>query len=410
MSLGVLFPDWSQVVVASADNQVQLRDLQGDVEEYVEEYVADNNATVNNYEDEEEVALQNYLKALEEARFDGYLEVLGASFVSPVIGLRIDELEVHLWDVETSKVIKILRDPIEGIINVAFSPNGQLMATLSCASTIQLWDGKTLEAIGDRISKFSYSKVESDGLIFFSSDSQLLGANHHGCAAVMNVQERNQVWSFGKLGHISDLGFRLYAISHDNSKVAGVVNASEILVWDLDRTTRMRTGVRRSPPGYYTFTVGAFSPADSSFLAIARPTHVDIWQIDTEIRLLNQISLEEPIYGNISFSSDGQYLAYGPLCWDVLTSSPHPIPYSSDIPPASFRKAGFNTHSFLSYEEGWIHSLFPPRPVLPIPTELRMIELDKRWHISDERVFFIGKRGLPVFIDCSPILARARQE
>jgi WD40 repeat protein len=59
--------------------------------------------------------------------------------------VTVAERTVRLWGTKTGKHISTLRGHSESVLQVAFSPDGQLIATASSDNTARLWEGKTGE-------------------------------------------------------------------------------------------------------------------------------------------------------------------------------------------------------------------------------------------------------------------------
>ncbi|KAG8827555.1 hypothetical protein FRC19_002248 [Serendipita sp. 401] len=380
IDLVALSPGWDQLAIASADNQIHLFDLQEESENATSSVPGPENDTLGT------------VKLKKHPRY----AILGASFVDSLVGIRDEITGIHLWDTSTGKTYARLSTP-SYVSHLAFSPDGQMVATLCTTSVINIWNVQSLDVIEDWLDIFLGMDTDK-GRLFFSSDSRLLGAHHSGHALLWDIQEREKVWFYADVREEEEWHFRLYALSSDNRKVAGVIRANQLMAWNLDLyPDRALTG---SIDDYYD-SIGSFSPTDSSLLAISMPRRLELWRVGEELQLIVKLTIPNYISNQLSFSFDGRYVAYGPFCWDIRISPSTPIRYSSDSRPPSFSKRGLNTHAFLSYQDGWIYSSFPPGPLLPIPTELRSIDLDKNWYISDERVIFLVRRGVPISIDCT---------
>ncbi|KAG8832839.1 hypothetical protein FRC17_000543 [Serendipita sp. 399] len=333
--------------------------------------------------------------------------ILGVAHSGPLIAIRSQsERGVEFWDTVTGTGKGRLLQK-EYIISVAFSPDGQMIAILDEDSNITIWDAITLKRADVRnrgvLDRVAWSKGEN-GRVLFSPDSSFLSAYHIGYAFVWYI--RTMVLYFC---HVTVQEQRAYnpviilAFSHDSERMAGVDSGNRLYVWYPKSDKSVQTTI----PRYYGEVSAAFSPIDSSLLAFACPEGAILWRIGEELQMISKLSLPED---NMfpSFSSDARYFACGRLCWDI-TSLP-PVEYKGDAPPDSFSTTGLQAHSFLHYKDGWICSAFPETPLLPLPTEFRMIDLVHCWHSFGERVIFMNKVGEPILVDCSSLLAEARMK
>ncbi|KAG8806407.1 hypothetical protein FRC19_007270, partial [Serendipita sp. 401] len=75
-----------------------------------------------------------------------------------------------------------------------------------------------------------------------------------------------------------------------------------------------------------------------------------------------------------------------------------------------FVESGPLSHSFLTCKDGWIHSTYPPGPLLPIPTKFRPAFSDiNNWFTRGDYVILPRSRDGPILIDCSVPLAQLRR-
>ncbi|KAG8781125.1 hypothetical protein FRC15_009022 [Serendipita sp. 397] len=333
--------------------------------------------------------------------------ILGAAFVGPCIAVRSGSNRgLQLWDTTTASRIESIF-PTDYVVGVAFSPDGMLIAALTESSEIWVLNSETLKILHF----FTMTKVYSkDGGLFFSPNSELLAVYKSGSAHIWNLRTPNRPPVFRQFSLDTDTEndfIKLSAISSDNARVAGVDEGDKLLVWKIG--SKDKASLQTTIGEYYTYISAVFSPTEKYLLAVVKLlSTISLWRVGEELQLLTDISLPESIPSRISFSSDGRYLAYGSLCWDIITAVT-PLPYSGESSPPSFNSIGLHAHSFLRYEDGWIYSAFPPCRLLPIPTEFRKVDFADYWYTSGEQAIFIDRRGRPIVIDCSSMLAQARQ-
>ncbi|KAG8860677.1 hypothetical protein FRB91_001792 [Serendipita sp. 411] len=343
----------------------------------------------------------------------------------PIAGPRVGSLLVipdgrcslRLWNTTTADSHGQLEidDPM-GVVQVAFSPEGRMIAALSGRSWVYIWDSETLILLQKLRPLGGHSQGE--GRLFFSADSSLIVACRGGVARIWDTQTMKPVFQCDNTKEGPGFMIQVYGLSCDNTRLAGV-DGHQIHVWDTRSDwRRYHTPPILSPNSKHSLdymgTSGALSPVDPSLLAVNRypkeepwTSVIELWRIGTDLQLTATIGMSDSVSSRLSFSSDGQYIACGPRCMYVNADPPYF--YTGNHPPNSFRDMGFQNHSFLVYRDGWIHSGFPDRPLLPIPVELRSLELDRELFAYGECIVLISNTGEPILIDFSPLLVQARK-
>lgn|GEM_PF-5976370 len=84
---------------------------------------------------------------------------------------RMWDHSIHLWDLATASEIRKLEGHKDNIQSLAFSPDGETLASASHDRTIQLWNVKT----GKQIRKFGLEEGAEPSWVGFSTDGKTVG-------------------------------------------------------------------------------------------------------------------------------------------------------------------------------------------------------------------------------------------
>jgi WD40 repeat protein/DNA-binding SARP family transcriptional activator len=245
-----------------------------------------------------------------------------------------DDGTIMLWDVATRQP---LGEPLTGheggVWRVVFSPailasqgapaRGQVLASAGQDGTIRLWDVATRQPVGEPLTGHG-SKVFD---LAFSSDGQLLAsASGDNTLRLWDVATRQPVGQ-PLTGH----GGAVYAVAFSPDTLAArgartLVSGSQdttIAVWDIGTTHPL---VKSLLPAAGPLSSVALSP-DGALLASAGPDNpLTLWDVATR-QPLGELGGRENDVSSLAFSPDSQTLASGHkdgrlLVWDVTTRGP----------------------------------------------------------------------------------------
>lgn len=233
----------------------------------------------------------------------GHLGAVSAIFFSPdgkELYTRSDDGTVKLWHLPSAQSTNILRHS-HWLSRLAFSPKAPILAVedYHTQATV-LWNLTSRQ----RITNLAQHSAEfGSGAVAFSPDGDLLAtAGQDGIAQVWNLSTGKMIFEFPKERGAAYLAF------HPFQPILAVVY-DDIRFWDL--RTGGQTNLVEKPPSQRARAI-AFSP-DGERIAIGdRDGGVSIWSLATRRKLhaFQAHSAGSGIYA-ICFSHDGALLASG---------------------------------------------------------------------------------------------------
>ena len=254
---------------------------------------------------------------------------------------------IRLLDAQTGRLIHYLKPQLYHSVNLAFSPDGQMLAGTGDSraepdETIRLWDAETGRLIRTIVVEEIQRRIDS---IAFSPDGQTLvsagtvwgtdnaSTNIHFSTSILlwDVETGSLLRTLTEQeGRINSIAFR------PDGQTLASGDRNGIHLWDVETGSLLRT-----LPDTWTGSV-VFSP-DGQTLASASWNGIHLWDVETGSLLRTFTDRSSGNVDSVVFSPDGQTLASvhaGPglstysgtvLLWDVTHAPSEPEKLAADV-------------------------------------------------------------------------------
>ena len=203
---------------------------------------------------------------------------------------------VALWDVASRRIITTLEGHTRRVDSVAYSPGGDLLASASWESTVRLWDVASrrelpaLEGHTDRVEQ-----------VAFSPGSDLLAsASWDGTVRLWDVASRREIAALeGHTDRVEQVAF-----SPGGDLLASASWDGTVKLWDV--ASRREIAALTTQDGWSAISV-AFSPEGGFVAAATFDGKVELWDVVSG-ELLETYWMADA-YSGIAFSPDGGTMA-----------------------------------------------------------------------------------------------------
>ena len=205
---------------------------------------------------------------------------------------------IKLWEISTGKLLKTLKGHISLVESLAFSPDGEILASGSSDETIKLWEistGKLLKTL-----KGHSHYVKS---VAFSPNGEILASG--------SSDKTIKLWEISKgkllktLERHSDY-VNSVSFSPDGEILASGSDDKTIKLWEINTGKLLKT-----LEGHFDWVWSvAFSPDGEIIASGSSDETTNLWEISTG-KLLKTLEEHSDVVLSVAFSPDGEILASG---------------------------------------------------------------------------------------------------
>lgn len=216
-------------------------------------------------------------------------------------------------------LVKIIDVPAQ-VFSVAYSPDGQRIATGSGDNTVRQWDAVTGEEIG---APFTLHENQVVSVAYSPDGRRIASGSADNTVRLWNSATGEQIWE-GK----QDLAVTVVAFSPDGRRVASGGADSTVRLWDATTGRSIWQSAHDGPVSQL-----AFSPDGARLVAGSYNNTARVWDAGTGTEVGEPIrGHNAPVFG-VAYSPDGTYIATGSLdgsvrLWDAGTRRPIGQPLS----------------------------------------------------------------------------------
>jgi WD40 repeat protein len=243
-------------------------------------------------------------KGRKELAIESFDYVLSVSISSKrgIIAAGTASSKIRLWRTEDGVEIKTAIPQNWGAVqDLAFSPDGQLLAIAAGKKTLRIWD-----IAANSLKAFVPIKQGNVGACVFASDGQfLLVGTSHGSIVLVDVKNWSAVRE-GSPGHKKAV--TRISLARRGS-LAATTDGTEVVIWKVGPLQRTNQVIR--PPGSNVSSIAL--SADGRMVATGLGNEkVALWNTATAELLLGPLPGHGTSYvSSLAFSADGQVLASG---------------------------------------------------------------------------------------------------
>ena len=245
-------------------------------------------------------------RAIEVNTLEGHSNLVNSVAYSPngqQLASASEDSTIKIWNVSSGKLLKTLTGHSDGVNSVAYSPNGQQLASASNDKTIKIWNvssGKLLKTLTGHSSEV-YSVAYSP------NGQQLASASADNTIKIWDVSSGKLLKSL--TGH----SIQVYSVaySRDGQQLASVSGDKTIKIWDVSSSQPLKSlpAERYAKTGHSSLVNSVAYSRDGQQLASASlDKTIKIWDVSSG-QLLKTLTGHSSSVNSVAYSPNGQQLA-----------------------------------------------------------------------------------------------------
>ncbi len=211
-----------------------------------------------------------------------------------------DDNAAILWDVSDQNQRESFIEHGSAVMSVAFSPDGQRLASACLDGFVRLWD------VANQRRRISLTHEGWVRTVAFSPDGKTLasgGGDQLGMVVFWDVRTEQEIATFtGHEGIVESVAF-----SPDGKYLVSASRDNAVILWDVPRQ-RIHKKLTKHKNVVYA---AAFSPDGQVLATSSRDKTIKLWHVDSGENFANlNLRTDQYVYAEgLVFSPDGKYLA-----------------------------------------------------------------------------------------------------